>query len=153
MAFPYEVDTFANARNGMVAENVETRTCNLIQGTYFTYSLDCLYLIGEVSDLRTFRKTDDNHVPTTYPPFNLKWFTQCETARVMSNDYIEIHSLPGEKVKKKKCVFKEKTFQPDHLCLLHILCNFLYLFFLRVRTFKLYSLSKFPLHDSMLSFY
>lgn len=95
---------FPSPRNVMGAGNVGTGRCDLIQGTYLAYSLDCLYLIGEGSDLRTCRKTNDNRVPTAYPTFNWKWFTQCEAARVMSKDYVESHGLPGEKVKKKICL-------------------------------------------------
>lgn len=64
----------------MVVGNFETGRCDLIQGTYFTYSLDCLFLTGEIADLRTFKKTSVNDMPITYPTFNLKWSTQLRSS-------------------------------------------------------------------------
>lgn len=57
------MDIFVNIKTIKVVWNFEARRGNLNQGVYFTYSIDCLYLIGKLSDLRTFKKASDNHVP------------------------------------------------------------------------------------------
>ena len=65
------MDILANTKTKKVVWNFEIRRGNLIQGTYFTCNVEYLYSIGKLSDLRTFKKASDNHVPITYPAFYL----------------------------------------------------------------------------------
>ena len=62
------MDIFANIKTIKVAWNSEAKRGSLNQGAYFIYSVECLYLIGRLLDIRTF-KASDNHVPVIYPNF------------------------------------------------------------------------------------